>query len=499
MSLEIIPTSPRWTNTRRDSLSLRDVSDMLFRNKLWTSLGLLLVLGSAVAFVVLSPRLYRSEMLFLLKSERPQTGLGSNNSITVISRELSESQMATEVQLLTSDELLSAVLVKTGLVKENASGRVMDRALQKLRRDLRVTPGLRSDIVAVSVTADSTDHAAFLLSTLSDLYLEKHLAIHKVSGGYEFFRDQTNKATADLHRAQGALAEFEQANNTILLDQQKAEKVKSVGELQNALRETDAAQKDAQARNEVLEKQVSAAAPRITTQSRTVPNQYSLERLNTMLLELRNKRTELLVKFQPTDRMVQQVDEQIAQTLAALGQVRSDSANEEATDVNPIRQALQSDLLLSRNRLAGLSGRAGALRIQVMAGERELNRLSAATGHHDDLVRAVKEAESYYQTLATQFEQVKLTEQMDQQHVTNVAVAEAPTRIAVPEPRITTNIVAATVLGVLLVFGIALLCGMRRSRVFTPWELEGLTGVPVLGAVPMVPRKGLRTQEALTL
>ena len=124
----------RWTVTRRDSLSLRDLSDALFRKKAWVAAGLLLVLGSAAAYVALSPPQYRSEMLLLVKNDRPETGLTASNTVTFVSRELQESQMATEVQLLTSDELLSSVLLRSGSVAGASSGAVKERALRQLRK-----------------------------------------------------------------------------------------------------------------------------------------------------------------------------------------------------------------------------------------------------------------------------------------------------------------------------------------------------------------------------
>jgi polysaccharide biosynthesis protein PslE len=456
---------------------------MLFRKKLLIILGTLFVLGSAAAYVMLTPLQYHSGMLFLIKSNRPETGMTANNTVTFVSRELIESDMATEVQLLTSDELLSTVLVRTGSVREDASGVALQEALRKLRKTLRVTPGARSDMISVEVTADSTAHAASILEALSTLYLEKHVKIQAAAAVVPFFRDETAHARASLEQAQNALTQFDQSHDTILLQQQKEQILKSVTDLQAAYRQADAEAKDAQARNQVLEQQVSAAPPRITTQSRTLPNQYSTEQINTILVQLRNKRTELLLKYNPSDRLVEEVDQQIAQTVAALDQTRADLSKEEATDVNPLRQTLQTELLQSDNRLAGLSGRANALRIQIIAAQQELSRLAGLTGQYDNLTRAVKEAESQYQTLSTQLEQAKLNAQMDRQQMTNVEVAEAPTRIDVAEPRINVNTAAATLLGMVLVFAVAMFGGMRRREVFTPWELEGLTGVPVLGAV----------------
>ena len=43
-----------------------------------------------------------------------------------------------------------------------------------------------------------------------------------------------------------------------------------------------------------------------------------MERLNTMLAELKNHETEMLAKYRPDDRMVLEVRQQIAQTESRL-------------------------------------------------------------------------------------------------------------------------------------------------------------------------------------
>ena len=75
-----------------------------------------------------------------------------------------------------------------------------------------------------------------------------------------------------------------------------------------AVRETGAALAETEARLAELRKQVAAQSPRIVTQSRVLPNQYSVERLNTMLAELENRRTQALMKFRPEERIVIEKD-----------------------------------------------------------------------------------------------------------------------------------------------------------------------------------------------
>jgi capsular polysaccharide biosynthesis protein len=111
--------------------------------------------------------------------------------------------------------------------------------------------------------------------------------------------------------------------------------------------------------------------------------------------------------------------------------------------------------------------------------------MSAITGSHDDLVRKVKDAASRYELLATKWEQARIDDNLDRQRIANMVVAEAPTRKSVPQPKGDTNMIAGIVLALILVVGIAWIQGMRRKQVYTPWELEGIVGAPVLGAVPL--------------
>ena len=57
-----------------------------------------------------------------------------------------------------------------------------------------------------------------------------------------------------------------------------------------------------------------------------------------MMVELQTRRTQLLTKFKPDDRLVQEVDEQIRIKREALGKAERKSAVEEATGLNPLRQ-----------------------------------------------------------------------------------------------------------------------------------------------------------------
>ena len=95
------------------------------------------------------------------------------------------------------------------------------------------------------------------------------------------------------------------------------------------------------------------------TQSKQLPNQYSAERLNTMMVELQNKRTQLLTKFRPDDRLVKEVDEQIRTTREALAQGRIRRPRSKKRPIlNPLRQTLETELSRARLDQSGAQGAA---------------------------------------------------------------------------------------------------------------------------------------------
>ena len=78
--------------------------------------------------------------------------------------------------------------------------------------------------------------------------------------------------------------------------------IASINDAQAELRNTDAMLGSIQKQLGTQTRQLKSLPNRQMTQVRTLPNDYSVERLNTMLAELQNQRTSLLTKFTPNDR-----------------------------------------------------------------------------------------------------------------------------------------------------------------------------------------------------
>jgi uncharacterized protein involved in exopolysaccharide biosynthesis len=273
--------------------------------------------------------------------------------------------------------------------------------------------------------------------------------------------------------------------NVVSLTQQKEQTVQKLTDAKSRLMETKATLGDLNERIAKLEQQLRTIHPRIVTQSRALPNQYSAEHLNTMIVELQNKRTQLLTKFRADDRLVREVDQQIRTTRAALDKATGETATEQSTDLNPLRQTLETEQARARVDQAGAAGRLEMLEGQVAQYEGQLSRLEGITGEYEELTRKVKQADDNYQLYQKKEEEARITDELDENKITNVSVAEAPIQPSLPvRPNRPMNLLLGLFLGAFLSLGIVVVAEFMRDTVLTPHELEVLTGQPVLASLP---------------
>lgn len=489
------------------NLSPRDVASIWFRHKLMIAVTFLLIAGGTAVVTMMLPNEYESRMKILVKGlrtdvpitpERTGGALGNVSDSTV-----SEAQINSEIELLTSKDLLNQVAKEAGLERHSSS--LMERiglkatvrtgdarvelAAERLGKELVITPVKKTNIIEVTYSSSSSQQAASVLQKLQELYLDKHLKLHRLPGTYEFFKDQASQYEQQLRTAEAGLSNFQRSMNVVSLNQQKDLTVQKMTETRSKLLETESLINEANERIALVQEQMRNLPPRIVTQTRALPNQYSAERLNTMLVELKNRRTQLLSKFRADDRLVREVDKQIETTKAALDRASGQTATEQATDLNPLRQSLEAELARVRIDRAGAQARQSTLSRQAQDYDNQLSRLESITGEYQDLTRRVKEAEDNYQLYEKKREEARIADELDQSKITNVSLAEAPVESHLPtKPNRPLNLILGIVLGALISLAAAVTAEFLRGNVETPRELEMLSGSHVLATIPVQSR-----------
>jgi uncharacterized protein involved in exopolysaccharide biosynthesis len=495
-------------------LPAKDLRAILSRRKWQILITFSLILAAVALITAVMPRKYQTRMKFLVKNERADMVVSAgNNAQASLPGEVSETQINTEIELLNNNDLLRQVVIACRLDRlETANGKTaeergevaVERAVRRLQRGLDITPVRRASIVEVRYTAGDPHQALEVLQRLAEFYLEAHLRVHGTPGTFQFFLSQTAHYKSELRAAEEKLADFRRHNNIVLFAQQKEEIQRRLSDSVATLLAAEAAIREYSQKVADARSQLAAAEPRVITQSRTISNQYSVERLGTMLVELQNKRTLLLSKFRSDDRLVQEASQEIADTQAALDRAKVLTGSDQATDVNPVRQTLELDLSKGQAELAGIEARREVLLQQTETYRRDLANLDSSTAEYDDLMRTQKEAEDNYLLYARKSEEARIADSLDKQKIANVTIAESPVEPHLPAtPNVPLNLALGTLLAMFVSLSAAFSAEyLQQPRVIRPEafgnfgpvygesplleiventdDLEGLTGLPVL-------------------
>jgi uncharacterized protein involved in exopolysaccharide biosynthesis len=484
--------------------TLRDFLAVLFRHKGLILISFFSVFAGAVLTIFLTPRQYESHMKILVKRERMDMVMAPDaNSRMVSEPSLSQEDLNSEVELLRSSDLLEKVVLACGLAADgkgpslfgnlkqsmtggnSKEGMRVPRAVQNLAQNLSVEPISKSYLIDVRYKSPDAKLAAHVLQTLASLYLEKHLSVHRTPGALEFFQRQTNQYREKLGSAEQELARFGRKEGVLSIDIEKDIALRKLNDFETRLREAQSDESALDQRIKALQVQIAETPSRVRTQVRSSPNPYLLQELKTTLLNLGLKRTELLTKFEPGYRIVQEVDAQIAQAKAALADAEKGPIIDETTDLDQTRLWLDAELAKTEAERATVSARIKSFMQSVEECRHDVQQIGSKEVAYDDLSRTAKSAEENYMLYLKKQEEARIDDALDRSRIVNAAIAEAPVIPSLPYgPSRALLLVLAVMAASLTSMGLAFVADYMDPSFRTPDEVEALLDIPVLASFP---------------
>lgn len=481
--------------------SLRDLIAVPFRRRKLTIICLVGSLLVAVLAAIVLPR-YQANAKILLKRDRVDPVLSPSPEMTnAVSAQpmVTDEDMRSEVELMGSTDVLTKVVTDlhladqappswwdrlTGNNPASDSDRVLLQTI-KMRKDLGIAPAKGSYIIDVSYKSKDRVLAGTVLKKLIDVYLEKHTAVHRPSGEYEFFRQQVEKYKNGLQEAEDKLKQFSGDKGPVAPSMARDLTVQKLAEFRSSVEQTRAAVAETEHRIRDLQKQASTTPARITTQVKRTDNAQLAQQLKSSLLTLELKRVELLTKYQPTYRPVQEIDRQIAENRAAIEKEEKAPLRDETTDLDQTHELLRSEQAKAEADLAAYKARLAATQQIVNLYEGRARNLDTENIVQADLLRNLKTQEDNYLLYVRKSEEARITDALDAKGMVNVAVVESPT-----VPPVTSH--PGWLYGV-LAFGLTSIAGMVLiggtdyfdSVLHTPRQVESYIEIPVLASVPV--------------
>ena len=181
-----------------------------------------------------------------------------------------------------------------------------------------------------------------------------------------------------------------------------------------------------------LDSKLRDLPPQRVTQVRNADNPQLQEKLKSKLLELELRRTELLTKFQPSYRLVQELDQQITQAKSAIAAEDLKPLRDELTEQNPDYEWASAERIKAQVEKQALEERHSVARVQVARYQLAAEKLGENAVTQDDLERNLKAAEDKYLLYANKREEARIGDALDDDGILNVAIAERPRVPALP-------------------------------------------------------------------
>ena len=501
--MEDTNSSRSGAHQRISTPSLRDLAVIGFRHRRLMIVSFLAIFLGVVLATWIMPKQYEAHMKILVRQERadPVVSPESNSQLSIRSG-VTEEDLNSEVELLKSRDLLEKVVVLCSLHNRKGDSLLdrllpsggasadepdmrIPRAVRKFEKELEVEPLRKTRMIEVRYPSSDPQLAAKVLETLSNLYMIKHLAVHRPAGALDFFAQQTEQYRKGLADAESKLEVFGRQQGVVAANLEKTIIVQKLNEFEASLQQTRAGIAETRHRIENLEKQLAAIPARKTTQLKTLDNAYLLQNMKSTLLSLELRRMELLTKFDPSYRSVQEVEAEIARTREALESAEKAPLREEVTDRDPTYDMLLGELARARAELTALEARDSAISGTVVTYRdlaRQLNQKEIVQG---DLQREARTAEENYLLYVRKQEEARISDALDQKRIVNVAIAEAATVPALPSrPRWGLNLLLGFLLAGMSSLGLAFTADYVDPTFRTPDEVEAYLDVPVLASIP---------------
>lgn len=500
----------------RDS-SFHEFARSVFRHKKKVLTVVLAILALGALIIIYAPRTYRSEAKLFLQLGRESVELDptatTGQTISMQQNDRSN-EIATVIDVLHSRGIIEQVVdalgpevvlgrgdpggnetsyfdaakqntvdVAISLVKSIDPISAREEAIITVEKNLLVWSENDSTLIAVSYDAPSPQLAQLVARTLVDVYRQEHLRLHRTSGSKEFFAEQQRALEAQLDEAVDQLRVAKNELNMVSIDSRRETLESRLGSVELGRLETLQQLAAARARTADLKRQLGAIPERMVSEEKTVPN-TGADALREQLYALQVLLLEQEAKYNDDHPALQATREQVRQAEAMLA--GETSARQETTsDVNPNFRSLALALAEAQSELSAVEARQAQLdqqRESVLAELKSLNDHELAI---DRLTREVQLAREKYFRYSENLEQARIDEALDQERISNLAVAQYAT---LAEKPVSPNKLLVGALSLVLALAAAAalvcLCELVGNQIYTEDQLRRSLPMPVLGVVP---------------
>ena len=490
--MQMIPTNGAIVTSSTPAVSAA-VESFFRRRRLFVWVALTIFVAT-LCVTFLTRKQYNSDMKFLVQNARENVMVTpERTSAANVVNDVTETQVNSELEILHSHDVLDAVAdpAWSGISEDEKTPQRTaqhEKMLQAFEKRMSAEPVRRTNIIRVSLLGNSPKQAQQDLERLSAAYLAEHRRLKRPAGTSAFFTAEAERSRKAWDEAAQKLVDFQRNNQMLSLPDRSADLNDQITKQETELLQLDASLHAMDGQLAEGAKQMSGVPMRQTTQEKAVPNQESAQHLNTLLVELQNKRTGLLTNYKADDRFVQELDKQIETTKAALQEATASTSRERTTDVDPAWQQVHTNFVQTKISRHATELHRNAIVGQVSNLKKQLTDSEKLTVEYNNLDSRANELKQNYELYAQKRDQAVMEDAMDEHKLLNIAVAQQATISYAPvKPKKLLTLALGTLTALFAGFCLVYFAEAGRSTIATPRELDGISRYPVLATVPHLP------------
>lgn len=452
-----------------------------------------LVAFVSVAVVVqlaafLWPGTYVARAAVLIQNNRTGASVGpvGERQPTVVSDGISETEVHSEIAVLTSREVLEKTLKSTGLdtARPGLVTRLLfgpawlyddlyawwhgvpaptqaDRALRGLESAISVEPLKDSNVLVVSLEAGDPRLAQIVLEQLLGHYLAHHVEVHGRSDVETFFEDQAKALQEELRGHEEALQALKHEAGVSDLEAERTAQAQLDASLrqeslmlQRTLAEFDQRIAD-------FELTLRGGGGRLEGQ-RIASSDFVLQDLKREALQLELERVRLLERYRPGSPLVVENERKLEAARAALRNETGGSGR--GNGGSPALIAVQQDLARVRAERAGAHERLGKLEAQITASSERMRALDEDLLEARRIERLIQIAEAKYMQVLRRGVEARIDTALDEDEFTNASIVQAAAAEAKPiRPKKLVSLLVALGGGLLAGLGTVVVLELREA------------------------------------
>jgi len=338
-----------------------------------------------------------------------------------------EAVLQAETELARSPVIAERVINRIGLqrlypriaeakarARANEVYTIEQKALEAFAQDFEASSAPRSSILRLTYQHEQPQLAADTLNAFVAEYLAYRREV-LAGRGVTSLSEQRGVIEARLKAADEALQAYLKRNNLSDFEAETGAAARLFSEISDEVSKAEASQRESEAKVEGLKRQMQSTPKQVDLYVETTSAQE--------LEKLRLQREDLLARYRPDSRVVQDIDKRIAQVETYIR--TSPAEGLRRIGPNPTYQALDADAAAQAANITAMSGKARELTRQMGEAQARLAMLAALQPEYDRLRRDRDALAASAGTFAAREQTERARSELASRSADNISVYEA--------------------------------------------------------------------------